>query len=195
MNAVPNPTGLTTINGLPLTLRRPRVSDAQDVWAYIQAPEVFSNLLQLPHPTLVMWEERLKNPPADSFSLVAEVQLETGPKVVALAGVFADRGGLRRRHVLHLGMSVAKQFQGQGIGNALMLELLSYADGWAQCLRVELEVFTDNPRAIGLYQKHGFVIEGTKRCDAFRDGRYVGSHLMGRLHPKAEVLMQPFAPK
>ncbi len=193
MNAVSPPSGLTTKTGLPLSLRRPRPSDAQDVWAYIQAPEVFSNLLQLPHPTLEMWEDRLKNPPPDSFSLAAELMLESGPKVVALAGVFPDKGGLRRRHVLHMGMSVAVEFQGQGIADALMRELLSYADNWAQCLRVELEVFSDNARAIGLYQKHGFVIEGTKRCDAFRDGRYVGSHIMGRLHPKADTLMTGFS--
>lgn len=169
----------------PITIRRPRVSDAQAVSAYMAHANVFGNLLQLPHPSEEAWAERLKTPPPESFSLVVEV----GGVLAGMAGLFADRAGLRRKHCLHLGISVAAPFQGMGAGNTLMTELLSYADNWANCLRVELEVFTDNARAIGLYEKHGFAIEGTKRCDSLRDGRYVNSHLMGRLHPKQPLLM------
>jgi L-phenylalanine/L-methionine N-acetyltransferase len=180
-------------HGLAFRIRRPMPSDAADVCEYMQHPNVYSNLLQLPYPSLQMWEERLKNQPPEAFQLAAVAQTEQGPKVVALAGMFPDRGGLRRKHVLHLGMSVAVEFQGQGIGDALMTELLQYADNWAQCLRLELEVFSDNPRAIALYEKHGFVIEGTKRFDAMRDGQYVNSHIMGRLHPKAAAMTSVFA--
>jgi RimJ/RimL family protein N-acetyltransferase len=44
--------------------------------------------------------------------------------------------------------------------------------------RVELEVFTHNLTAIHLYLKHGFEIEGRKRCAYFKDGRYVDAYLM-----------------
>jgi L-phenylalanine/L-methionine N-acetyltransferase len=183
----------TTKSGQHFMLRRPRVSDAADVCEYIGATEVHSNLLQLPYPSVEMWEERLKNPPAGSFSLAAEMQLGSGPKVVALAGVFPDSGGQRRAHVRHLGMSIAAPYHGQGIGNALMFELLRYADDWAQCFRLELEVFTDNTAAIALYKKHGFQIEGTKRADSLRAGQYVNSHTMGRLNPNAAGMLKAFA--
>lgn len=167
-----------------ITVRRPRVSDAPAVASYMAHAEVFGNLLQLPHPSEEVWTERLKNPPPESFSLAVEV----GGQLAGLAGLFPDSGGLRRKHCLHLGISVAVPYQGVGAGNALMVELLNYADNWANCLRVELEVFTDNAKAIALYQKHGFVIEGTKRADSLRNGRYVNSHVMGRLHPEQPLV-------
>ena len=47
--------------------------------------------------------------------------------------------------------------------------------------RIEIEVYTENQAAIGLYEKHGFVIEGTCRNYAFRNGQYVDAHLMARV--------------
>jgi putative acetyltransferase len=35
--------------------------------------------------------------------------------------------------------------------------------------------------AIHLYQKHGFVIEGTRRAEAFRDGQFVDGYEMARV--------------
>jgi L-phenylalanine/L-methionine N-acetyltransferase len=37
--------------------------------------------------------------------------------------------------------------------------------------------------AIALYRKFGFEVEGTRRCDAFRDGKYVDLFAMARLQP------------
>ncbi|MBI3369309.1 MAG: GNAT family N-acetyltransferase, partial [Burkholderiales bacterium] len=58
-----------------------------------------------------------------------------------------------------------------------------YADGWAQVLRIELHVYTDNARAIALYRRFGFVQEGCHRGHALREGQYVDSYSMARLHP------------
>jgi putative acetyltransferase len=82
-----------------------------------------------------------------------------------------------------LGIAVAGHAQRQGVGRALMQALLDYADRWATVLRVELSVFTDNERAIGLYRRFGFEVEGTYRAYALRDGVYVDALAMARLHP------------
>ena len=55
--------------------------------------------------------------------------------------------------------------------------------GWAQLLRLELTVFSDNHRAIRLYESLGFVHEGTHRAYAMRHGRYADANVMARLHP------------
>ena len=46
--------------------------------------------------------------------------------------------------------------------------------------RVELEVFSDNPRAIHLYEKMGFALEGCRRMAVVKNGRYVDEYVMSR---------------
>ncbi|WP_347712974.1 hypothetical protein [uncultured Fretibacterium sp.] len=46
--------------------------------------------------------------------------------------------------------------------------------------RVELSVFTDNERAVRLYESLGFVVEGTKRYAAVKNGVHADEYLMAR---------------
>ena len=55
------------------------------------------------------------------------------------------------------------------------------ADNWLDIRRLDLTVYTDNDRAIALYERFGFAREGTLRADSYRDGRYVDVLLMARL--------------
>jgi putative acetyltransferase len=61
--------------------------------------------------------------------------------------------------------------------------LCDYADRWAGVLRIELTVYTDNEVALRLYRNFGFEIEGTMRAYALRDGEFVDTYAMARLHP------------
>jgi putative acetyltransferase len=58
-------------------------------------------------------------------------------------------------------MGVHDDFNGRGIGSALLAELIEAADEWLAIKRLELTVFTDNAPAIRLYEKFGFEMEGT----------------------------------
>lgn len=78
-------------------------------------------------------------------------------------------------------MAVHDEWQGKGIGTALMSAGLDMADKWLNLTRLELEVYTDNEAAIHLYERFGFEREGTLRQHAFRDGAYVDSYMMARL--------------
>lgn len=76
-----------------------------------------------------------------------------------LAGIGRIGSRLKVRHRADLGISIDREFWGLGIGRALLeacLELAREA-GYAQ---VELDVVSDNDRAIDLYQKAGFVEYG-----------------------------------
>jgi len=69
-----------------------------------------------------------------------------------------------------------------------MAALCDYADAWVGLQRIELAVYTDNAVAVRLCQRFGFVIEGTLKGFALRDGRYVDAYAMARLHPAPPVI-------
>jgi len=106
--------------------------------------------------------------------------------VAEVDGVVVGNGGLtlltrRRAHVGTVGMAVDQAYQGQGIGTALMAALIDLADNWYNLRRVELEVYTNNEPGIRLYKRFGFVIEGTHRAYAYRDGAWADAYSMARL--------------
>jgi putative acetyltransferase len=90
----------------------------------------------------------------------------------------------RRRHVGEIGMAVRDDWQGKGVGSALMEAALDLADNWLNLTRVELSVYVDNAAGVALYKKFGFEIEGTHRRFAFRGGEFVDAYSMARLTPR-----------
>ena len=74
---------------------------------------------------------------------------------------------------------------GTNVGNssAYLQAAVDLADQWLNLRRLELEVYADNAPALRLYQKFGFVIEGTAVQFAYRAGQYVDARLMARLKP------------
>lgn len=167
----------------PLTIRRAIPADAAAMAALMADPEVFAGLLQLPYPTEDLWRQRLLEQTAPG-KLDLHLVAERDGAIVGSAGLHPAGLSLRRRHAMGLGISVAAHAQGQGVGHALMEALLDYADNWGQVLRTELTVYADNARAIRLYERYGFVVEGTMRAYALRAGRYVDTLAMARLHPQ-----------
>ena len=119
--------------------------------------------------------------------LVAEVD----DQIIASAGLNAVGTSPRRRHAMHLGISVSLPWQGRGVGTALMAALCDYADNWLGVLRIELGVYTDNERAQALYRKFGFVAEGVQRAHAMRDGKLIDTLMMARLHPSPPRWSEP----
>lgn len=80
----------------------------------------------------------------------------------------------RRSHWGSFGMDVRPGWRGIGIGDALLEALLSWAAAVPGIEKVTLAVRADNPAAIALYKKHGFVESGcAKDYLKLGDGRYV----------------------
>lgn len=165
-----------------ITIRRATPNDA-GAWArHMSQPEVYGALLQMPYANEESWRQRLVEscaPAKPDLLLSGELHGE----VVATAGLHPAGAQLRRRHAMSLGISVSPEAQGRGVGSALMTAMCDYADRWVGALRLELTVYADNERAIGLYRKFGFVVEGTLRGFALRDGRFVDALAMARFHP------------
>jgi len=163
-----------------VAIRRTQASDAPAVARIFEGPKVIWGTMQLPFPSVEVWQQRLgRETDATMISLVACV----GEDLVGTVGLHLNAGIPRRQHVAELGMSVRDDWQGRGIGTALLKAALDLADGWLQLRRVQLSVYVDNETAIRLYRTHGFEVEGTQRQMAFRDGNYVDAFLMARLRP------------
>ncbi len=76
-------------------------------------------------------------------------------------------------HVFKLDIVVRASWLGQGVGSALLHDLLDWAQGDPRVGKVELNVRAGNQRALRLYQQFGFVEEARFRRRVQRlDGRY-----------------------
>jgi putative acetyltransferase len=166
-----------------LKIRRAEPDDYSAIYEIFSSPKVSAGTLQVPYPSREQWRRRLAEPEEGTYNLVAVVQ----DRVVGMLGVHTFPNRPRRRHVGSIGLCVHDEWQGKGIGTALMQAGLELADKWLNLTRLELEVYTDNEPAIRLYERFGFEHEGTLRQHAFRDGRYVDSHMMGRLRPSGST--------
>jgi putative acetyltransferase len=160
----------------PLTFRPMEVSDAAEMAASLSAPGVVWGTLQVPYTQEAVWRARLA---AHAPDRVYDVAVLRGGAFVGSGGLFGS-GHWRERHAAMLGMSVSDAVQGQGVGTALLAHLLEAADQWLGLTRVELEVYTDNVRAIALYTRLGFVPEGVLRGEAWREGGYADAQVMAR---------------
>ena len=163
-----------------VTIRAAEPDDADDLALLFNAPGVVAGTLQLPFQSVEQRRERLEQPPPGTHNLVAVVD----ERVVGMLGLHVPQAP-RRSHTASFGMAVHDDFQGQGIGSALMQAMLDLADNWLGLERLELFVYTDNQVAIHLYEKFGFQIEGTARGYALRAGQYVDAYMMARLRPSS----------
>jgi len=106
-----------------------------------------------------------------------------GERIVGL--LFATGSPINRlRNSTTLALGVAREYEGQGIATRLVQRALL----WSQQVglrRVELTVHTDHIRAIGLYLRCGFQVEGVRRSSMLVDGRYVDEYLMSVVHSGA----------
>jgi L-phenylalanine/L-methionine N-acetyltransferase len=164
---------------MDITIRPLEPDDFKALHRIFSDPGVVAGTLQMPFPSAEMWRERLSEPPGGLYSLVACVERE----VVGSLGLETFPARWRMRHVGSIGMAVRDDWQGKGVGTALMEAALELADNWLNLTRLELRVYVDNAAAIALYEKFGFEVEGTHRRLAFRDGEYVDALSMARLKP------------
>lgn len=158
-----------------LLIRAARLEDCEALTALVNLPGFRAGTLRLPFQRVEQTRKRLDREMHESLNLVAVLD----EQIVGSAGF--DRHTGRRSHAAGLGMGVHDDHWGKGIATALMTALVGAADNWFAIKRLELTVFTDNTRAIRLYEKFGFEPEGVQQAFAFRAGQYADALNMARL--------------
>lgn len=116
----------------------------------------------------------LSYPDENSFDVIQETQFlkeklesENEVEIVAIfnntivgtAGIEAIGTKYKIKHRAEFGISVAKEFWGLGIGQALMAACIECARA-AGYIQLELKVVAENTRALSMYKKAGFIEYG-----------------------------------
>ena len=86
----------------------------------------------------------------------------------------------RLRHSASIAVGVLRQWWGRGIASSLLAEVLAWAPS-AGLSRLELFVMKNNPRAIALYERAGFRVEGSRRRAYVVNHASVDDLLMARV--------------
>lgn len=117
-------------------------------------------------------EQQLRDDRAFSVAVV------DGGRIIGNAEITKVRDHMKFRHRGYLGISIREAYWGLGIGRQMIVFLLDEArkNGFEQ---VELGVFSDNERAIRLYESCGFLQMGkVPRAFKLKDGSYRDEILM-----------------
>ncbi len=166
-----------------VTIRTIRMEDAEDLLALSNLPGVRWGTTRTGAMTIMEERRWLEGfaASADRYGFGAEMD----GRLIGFIhlGVL---GGPRLRHVAAIGMSVHDAYVGRGIGSRLLAAMLDLADNWLGIHRVQLDVIVDNAPAVRLYEKFGFVREGTMHEYVLREGRYVDCYMMARIRPRGE---------
>lgn len=133
----------------------------------------------------------------DEYSLGVEEQAElirglegnsTNTMLLALDGddiaglsTITSSHKIKSRHDAELGVVVARKYQGKGIGTALIRQVIDWVKENDITTRISLEVRADNIKAVEIYLKFGFIIEGRRKNSTLINGIYYDDYIMGML--------------
>ncbi|WP_105125191.1 GNAT family N-acetyltransferase [Streptococcus suis] len=122
-----------------------------------------------------IFEAGIENP--GELCLLAKV----GSEVIGAISVKSSKQ-FRISHIGNIFIAIKKDYWGHGLGTILLDEVIEWAQEMDLLKRLELTVQVRNQAAVHLYQKMGFVIEGTQVRGARTDeGEWLDLYYMGRL--------------
>ncbi|HFI0053767.1 TPA: N-acetyltransferase family protein [Streptococcus suis] len=122
-----------------------------------------------------IFEAGIENP--GELCLLAKV----GSEVIGAISVKSSKQ-FRISHIGNIFIAIKKDYWGHGLGTILLDEVIEWAQEMDLLKRLELTVQVRNQAAVHLYQKMGFMIEGTQVRGARTDeGEWLDLYYMGRL--------------
>jgi L-phenylalanine/L-methionine N-acetyltransferase len=166
----------TTKNGKKVVFRPEQSSDTEMLWEMFStlSKESVSNLL--PPFTRERVEGWTRNINYDEVLAIVAVIEENGQRIIGSSSLkFSSQEPIR--HKAELGISIHDDYQNMGIGTALLNHLINVAS-MKKLSKVWLHVSTSNSRAIHVYKKAGFTIEGKLCKESYVNGEYRDEYSM-----------------
>ena len=111
-----------------------------------------------------------------TFEAVGRVGTEhdVGGRIVGTSSIELDSHGRQRAlHVAVFGITILKQYRGDGIGKQFMETMIEHSKTYLDNIKlIKLSAFADNKTALGLYEKFGFYQVGRVPNAYLRKGEY-----------------------
>lgn len=178
MTYPPEWSAVFTAKNCKSVLFRPTQSDDTEMlWQMFStlSEATISNLVPpFPRERIEGWTSNI-NP--DVVLAIAAVVEEEGVKRVIGVSSLKFYPEVAFKHKADLGITVHDEFQNFGIGTALLSHMIALAK-MRRLRKVCLTVHTKNLRAISLYKKMGFEIEGTLKKEMFFNNRFTDDYRM-----------------
>jgi len=151
-----------TAKGTPVLIRYPRRDDLHAVLEFINKLSAEKTFILLQGEQISLEDEtRYLDTALKQIADGERVQLSafSGDNLIGNADISMIRGP--KRHIGDLGLVIADGYRGVGVGTLLMEQLIKEATARIERMQmIILEVFGNNPIAMNLYRKLGFVEYG-----------------------------------
>jgi len=156
-----------------IQIRKGKLSDAQKLLEFFKKVGVETDFLMMDENgvgmTLEQEIDHLKQYDNPKSGLYLVATNENG-EIVGQSAITQDYPTRKKaEHIYSFGIAILKDYWNQGIASQMMEQLINHAKQIGVG-RLDLFVITENARAINLYKKFGFEIEGTlKKCNKVGD--------------------------
>ncbi len=167
-------------NGNKLFIREAAGIDASDLLKYLERISGETDFLTFGPGEFRMTEDE------ERFYLDKCLQAENCLYLLALVdneicGTLSFEAGIRprNRHTGEFGVTVLEKYWGNGIATVLIRALIEWAENGGIIKKINLRVRTDNRRAVLLYEKLGFIIEGKIIKELMINQKYYDHYWMG----------------
>jgi L-phenylalanine/L-methionine N-acetyltransferase len=165
-------------------IRRSSRDDSPKIADMCSSKEVYDSFLSMPFLHRELWNDMCAS--AWDLPLVLIAEKVSDSELLGLITLTANGKNRRQSHMGLIGVAVNSRVQRQGIGDALLGQMLSVADAYYQMKRLEAVIWTENVRSLRLFEKHRFVIEGTMTAWAAGPDGYCDAYLCARIHPSLQ---------
>lgn len=178
-------------------IREAEIADAARIYRYISAiaDEPHNGILVQSAKELWSVEEHEGHLRRALYALNRLVLIaEADDAIIGMADVNPAGSHPGFQHTLSLGITVSLDWRNQGIGTMLIEHIIEWCRANPYVLRLELEVFNNNPRAARLYERLGFQHEGTRHRAFLKHGEFLDLIRMGMLFQRG-LLVRRFDPE
>lgn len=162
-------------------IREADIEDAENVIEYIKIVSDETDFLISDSSernfTVRKEKEFLQNIQSSILEKIFLFEIEN--KIVGMCSI-EGINKIRIKHRVDMAITVLKNYWGNKIGEKLIDYAIDYCKS-NSIKKIELTVRIDNERALKLYKKFGFEIEGEIKKFIYLDGNYYNCYFMGLL--------------